>query len=312
MLNTKIKNKESGILLYGITPPKSTNKEEDLKTIAAKHIQRIQKLNIDALVLYDIQDESERTDETRPFSYIETIDPYVYKNKYLKELEVPSIVYRSVGKYTKKEFKTYLKDTKKKKDSYSVFVGAASKKQKVNISIKEAYKIKKEVNKDLLLGGITIPERHTSTKDEHLRVFSKISNGCEYFITQCVYNLEAAKIFLTDYARYARDNEIELVPIIITLTPCGSAKTLAFMKWLGINIPNYLEEDLIESGDILQESVSVCLYIIEELCKFAKKRNIPLGYNIESVAIRKLEIDASIFLLKEAKKIINKYEDKAA
>ncbi|NQY22145.1 MAG: methylenetetrahydrofolate reductase [Campylobacteraceae bacterium] len=308
MLRKKLKNKDFGILLYGITPPKSTNNKEELKIIAAKHIQRIKKLDIDALVLYDIQDESARTSEIRPFSYIKTIDPYVYKNKYLQELKVPSIIYRSVGKYTKKEFKKYLEETNGNKNNYSVFVGAASKEQKINITIKEAYKIKKEVNKNLFLGGITIPERHTSTKEEHLRVFSKMSKGCEYFITQCVYNLEATKIFLSDYAKYAKDNNIKLVPIIITLTPCGSLKTLEFMKWLGINIPNYLEEDLIDSKDILQESIDTCLYIFEELYKFAIKRNIPLGCNVESVAIRKVEIDASIFLLQEVKKVIKKYK----
>lgn len=303
MLKQKILNKENGILLYGLTPPRHTHTKEQMNIIAQKHIQRINTIDIDALVLYDIQDESDRTDEKRTFPFVGTLDPYVYKNQYLSELNIPCIVYRAVGKYDKNDFSSWLEDTKNE-NNYSVFVGAASKDQNIKLSVKEAYALKEEINKDLVLGAITIPERHTIKKDEHIRVFNKINQGCKYFITQCVYNLEAAKIFLSDYARYSKENNQEMVPIIITLTPCGSSKTLEFMEWLGINIPNYLREDLLDSKDILQESLDICLNIFTELNKFALKRGIPLGCNVESVAIRKEEIDASILLLKEVDAIM--------
>ncbi len=69
------------------------------------------------------------------------------------------------------------------------------------------------------------------------------------------------------------------------------------MEWLGISIPSWLKNDLSRSGDILLESMNVCKYIARELLYFAKTKNIPIGFNIESVAIRKAEIDASIELL---------------
>lgn len=303
MLKDKIKNKENGILLYGMTPPKATHSEEEVAVIAQKHIARIRPLDIDGLVLYDIQDESARTDEKRPFPFIETLNPCEYSKKYLQELHVPRVIYRAVGKYTKERFSNWLEETTVSQ-VHSVFVGAASHNQKLNLTVKEAYGLKKEINPGLLLGGIAIPERHASKHDEHLRVFQKIQGGCEYFITQCVYDLESAKIFLTDYAKHAKENNYEMVPIIFTLTPCGSAKTLDFMKWLGINIPNYLEEDLKESGDILEDSVKLSRDIFEELYKFGLKKGIPVGCNIESVAIRKAEIDASIELLHEVQEII--------
>ncbi|MGB5867559.1 MAG: methylenetetrahydrofolate reductase [Arcobacteraceae bacterium] len=303
MLTDKIRNKQSGILLYGITPPKSKHTEEEIKEIAKKHTQRISELNVDGLVLYDIQDESERTDEKRPFPFIKTINPCEYSKKYLQELKTPRIVYRAVGNYTNDTFAQWLESTKVSQ-VHSVFVGAASYEQKNPLTLREAYSIKKEVNDNLCLGGIAIPERHTKKQDEHLRVFSKIDSGCEYFITQCVYDVEATKIFLTDYAKYAKENNYEMVPIIFTLTPCGSVKTLDFMKWLGINIPNYLEEDLKESGNILKDSVKLSRDIFEELYKFGIKRGIPVGCNVESVAIRKEEIEASVELLEEVRQII--------
>ncbi len=305
MLVEKIRNKENGILLYGITPPKINHSEEEIKQIAKKHIERISKLNVDGLVLYDIQDESDRTKEERPFPFIKTLNPCEYSKKYLQDLKTPRVVYRAVGNYNKKSFSDWLEETKKSQ-VHSVFVGAASHEQRNPLSLKEAYSLKKEVNNNLCLGGIAIPERHIKKHDEHIRVFSKQNDSCEYFITQCVYNLEAAKIFLTDYARYARENNYEMVPIIFTLTPCGSSKTLDFMKWLGINIPNYLEEDLKESRDILADSVKLSRDIFEELYKFGLKKGIPIGCNVESVAIRKTEIEASIELLEEIKEIIKK------
>lgn len=304
MLTDKIRNKQSGILLYGITPPKIKHTQEEIKEIAKKHTQRISNLNVDGLVLYDIQDESARTDEERPFPFIKTINPCEYSKDYLQDLKTPRIVYRAVGNYTSETFAQWL-ETTKETQVHSVFVGAASHEQKNPLSLREAYSIKKEVNENLCLGGIAIPERHSKKHDEHLRVFSKKDAGCEYFITQCVYDVEAAKIFLTDYAKYAKENNYDMVPIIFTLTPCGSAKTLDFMKWLGINIPNYLEEDLKESGDILHDSVKLSRDIFEELYLFGKKRGIPIGCNVESVAIRKAEIEASVELLEEIRQIIN-------
>jgi len=307
MLTEKIRNKQSGIVLYGITPPKVKHTQEEIKEIASRHVDRISKLDVDGLVLYDIQDESDRTDEERPFPFIKTLDPCEYSHNYLQELKTPRIVYRAVGNYTTETFSKWLEFTKQNQ-VHSVFVGAASHEQKNPLTLKEAYSLKREVNNNLCLGGIAIPERHMSKHNEHTRVVSKQKSGCEYFITQCVYDVHAAKTFLTDYVKYAKENLLELVPIIFTLTPCGSAKTLDFMKWLGINVPNYLEEELKESGNILKDSVELSKRIFEELYKFGLKKGIPIGCNIESVAIRKAEIDASIELLNEVKKIIKNHK----
>jgi len=304
MLTDKIRQKQSGILFYGLTPPKAKHTQEELKTIAAKHIQRVKDLDIDGLILYDIQDESDRTDIVRPFPFIETLDPCVYAQQYLDApLKFPVVIYKAVGKYDKEEFKEWLAN-RKDKVFHTVFVGAASKNTKTTIKMKEAYELKKEISPDITLGGIVIPERHSIKHDEHLRVFSKIENGCEFFVSQCVYNLMAAKKFLDDYASYAKQQNIPMVPIIFTITPCGSTKTLEFMKWLGINIPEHLEDRLKKSENILEESVKLSRDIFEILYFYGKGKGIPVGCNVESVAIRKEEIDASIVLLNEIKDII--------
>ncbi len=301
MLVDKIKNRESGIVLYGITPPKKGTDSEKIKEIASRQIQRLRSLKVDGLILYDIQDEKSRTAVERPFPFMETLDSFSYSNEYLGSLPIPKIVYRSVGKYSKKELCQFLTNASSR-ENLTVFVGASSKSQAVTLSMNDAYKLKAETNADLLLGGVTIPERHQSKGDEHIRVFNKISQGCSFFVSQGVYDVNAAKNFLSEYYYYGQENNMPLVPILFTLTPCGSAKTLEFMKWLGISIPKWLENELLHSNDILQKSVNFSEQSWLELKSFADEKGIPVGCNIESVAIRKVEVDASIDLLRRISK----------
>jgi hypothetical protein len=74
------------------------------------------------------------------------------------------------------------------------------------------------------------------------------------------------------------------------------------MKWLGISIPRWLENELMTTHDILQKSVDFSEQNWLELKQFADEKGIPIGCNIESVAVRKVEVDASIELLNRIKR----------
>lgn len=305
MLYNKIIKRKPGILLYGLTPPKQEYSTEKTVEIAQKQISRIENLDIDGLVLYDIQDESGRTDLERPFPFLPTINPEMYSTHFLTSIKKPHIIYNCVGKYSENDFIHWLRHMKNHEHQYSVFVGAASKnKAAVTISIKEAYKLKKLHNEALVLGGITIAERHLKKNDEHIRVFDKINNGCQFFVSQAVYNVDASKNLISDIYYYSDQNKLNMVPLIFTLTPCGSLKTLSFMEWLGISIPKWLQNDLSNSEDILNKSMDTCYSIAEELVDFCSDKSIPIGFNIESIAIRKAEIDASIELLNKVNKLL--------
>ncbi len=183
-------------MLYGITPPKTGTSEERIAEISALQIERLQALNIDGLVLYDIQDEKSRTEVKRPFPFIETLDAFSYSQDYLAPLKVPKIIYRAVGKYSEGELGQFLSDASTT-ENLTVFVGAASKDQAVSINMKDAYALKSKVNQELLLGGVTISERHQSKGDEHIRVFNKIAQGCDFFISQGVATFLSPRGFMT-------------------------------------------------------------------------------------------------------------------
>lgn len=305
MLREKILRKETGILTYGMTPPKVTHTPEKLNEISQKQCERLQRLHIDGLILYDVQEESDRMEQDRPFPYLPTVDPTSYSNEYLSELSIPKILYRCVGKYTETQLSEWLK-ADLGQERFSVFVGASSSKQDVKIGLSEAYELSNRLNDNLTFGGVVIPERHIRKNDEHLRVMKKIKSGCRFFISQATYNVEASKNFLSDYYYYCRDNEIEMVPILFNLAPCGSAKTLEFMKWLGISIPKWLENDLKYSNDVLDKSVRLSQKIFEEILEFGLEKGIPIGCSVESVSTRKVEIEASIQLVADIKSTIEK------
>ena len=301
-LETLIRSGQKPILLYGITPPKADTDPEKVADIARKQVERIQAMGIDGLVLYDIQDEASRTAVERPFPFMATLDAFDYARDFLSDIAAAKIIYRAVGKYQPNELKDFLTQAQQSDQEHlTVFVGAAAKDQAVSQSIHDAYQLKSAHGAHPLLGGVTISERHDAKGNEHERVFDKMDHGCSFFISQGVYDVNASKNFLSDYYYFAKDNNRNLAPIIFTLTPCGSVKTLEFMKWLGISIPRWLENELLHAQDILAKSVQVSLENWLELKAFAEEKNIPIGCNIESVSVRKVEIDASVELMAKVK-----------
>src|SRR4249920_2251171 len=138
MFLTKIKKKKSGVLLYGITPPKAQTSAERIKVIAENTLNTLGPLDIDALVVYDVQDESARTAEERPFPFANSVDPFDYSRQYLQRLALPKIIYRPAGKFTREELAQWLQGLKTH-GFYPIFVGLPTPDYVVKTSLKEAY-----------------------------------------------------------------------------------------------------------------------------------------------------------------------------
>lgn len=293
----KIKRRESGVLLYGITPPKSQTPTEKVGEIAARTLNTLCSLDIDALIVYDVQDESARTSEERPFPFTSALDPLEYSSQYLQGLNVPKIIYRPAGKFTKQELTVWLQDLKQH-GFYPVFVGLPSPDYVVKTSLKEAYEIwSSEHAHHSVIGAVTIPERHAVLKDEEIRILDKVSSGVTYFISQCIFNVEYTRCMLEALVTACHEKKQPIPTIIFTLTICGSAKTLHFMEWLGIHVPDDIKEELKACTNAAARSVEIATAIAKDLIDYCQEKSIPFGFNIESVAIRKEEIEASVELI---------------
>jgi hypothetical protein len=296
MFLDKIKSGASGILTYGITPPKSETPAERIAEIAGKTMARLIPLDIDALIVYDVQDESARTSVERPFPFLKALDPFEFASAYLQDVKVPKIIYRPAGKFSKDELSDWLEGLHQH-NFYPVFVGVPAPDYPVKTSLPEAYQLWSKHESTSVMGAVTIPERHEVLKDEDKRILDKVSCGVSYFISQCVFNIDYAKQVIADLSHSCKKDNKGFPTIIFTLTACGSLKTLEFMEWLGIHIPNNLKTELKQAENMLEKSVNVCLDIATELTAFCAERSIPFGFNIESVAIRKDEIEASIYMV---------------
>jgi len=297
MFFTKIKRKESGVLLYGITPPKANTAAEKVSEMAEKSLGILCSLDIDALVVYDVQDESARTTEERPFPFTSALDPFEFASKYLQRLSIPKIIYRPAGQFTQEALSQWLQGLSTN-GFYPVFVGLPAPDAVPITSLKDAYRIWREQHGDhSVMGAVTIPERHALLKDEDVRILDKVECGVSYFISQCIFNVDYTKQILDALVTACGKRNQELPTIIFTLTICGSPRTLDFMEWLGIHVPDEIKEELKASTSAAGRSVEIAVTIAKDLIKYCLERSIPFGFNIESVATRKAEVDASLQLL---------------
>ncbi|MFF4402558.1 methylenetetrahydrofolate reductase [Streptomyces sp. NPDC001480] len=300
-LRSRVADADSGVLLFGITPPRLSNTPERIREITAATLARLESLDVDGLALYDIDDESDRNPAQRPFPYLPTIDPAVYHADYLGKWNRPVVVYRCVGKYSQTELRTWLR-TADSDRLLGVFVGASSKGKAVRTGLSEAQDLRRDVRPDLLLGGVAITER----PEEHLRLVAKQVAGCAYFISQVIYSADAAKSMVSDYYYACRERNLEPRPVLFTLSVCGSVKTLAFLQWLGVDVPRWLENSLRHADDTLAESYQHCLANARDLIAFCGKLGTPFGFLVESVSIRKVEIDASVALAHELSRLLGR------
>lgn len=292
-------------LSYGLTPPKATTPPERQREVAALQTARVNALDVDALVLYDLQDESSRTPLARPFPFIETIDPAEYAADHLRGVTAPKIVYQSVSRRDAPALRRSLQAIQARGHAV-VLVGAPSKTGSSAMKLSDAYALRTAEVPALPLGGIVIAERHEAGGSEVDRVLSKYAQGCSFFISQTVYAVTSTKNLLSDlHYRCARDG-IAVPPVLVTLSPCGSLKTFEFMRWLGVSVPRWLENDLKHSADILETSVRVSVNLFEELWLYAREKGLPLGANVESVSLGKAEIEASVEMTKQVQRILRR------
>jgi hypothetical protein len=294
-LRSRILSREGEFLLFALTPPKSSTTAAEAQEIADVTVERLAPLGVDGLILYDIDDEGDRNPAERPFPFLPTMDPADYLDRHLASWRTPVVVYRATAKYGEDEIRGWV-ESQDPERRMTVFVGAPSRERRVSTTLRRAQQLRADAAPDLLLGAVAIPERHTRKGDEHLRLIAKQEAGCAYFVTQVVYDVNGAKNLVSDYLYECRDRGLDPVPIAFTLSVCGSMKTFEFLRWLGVDVPRWIENDLRHADDTLDASVEQAEATALELISFCRRLGVPFGLNVESVSIRKVEIEASVRL----------------
>lgn len=307
-LKARYNDNNRGVYFIGTTPPKSDTPVEQVETIAQKLLERVSDIDVDGFIVYDIQDEGSRIKAPRPFPFKSTHDPRLYASLLNNKSTRPVITYKSVGKLSVEDIHQWADEAWQTYNIRDlVLVGSPSHKSEVSLSLDDAYQALQENEHNFFTGGITIAERHASKGNEHQRLIEKYQQGCNFFISQAIYNPQATIDQLTRYAIECKNLGLKPQRIILTFSPCGSEKTLEFIEWLGVSVPEATSLRILNAEKPLYESIRICCNSLQQILDAVIPYNLPLGLNIESLTNRKEEIDGSILLYKLLRSMMDNY-----
>ncbi len=296
------------ITLYGTTPPRADAPAERVVRAAQRLAARIAALALDGVVVYDVQDEDGRTDLPRPFPYLPTIDPRVYGQTLRAALDTPLITYKCIADMTEETWPLWLDEAQ---NGYGVrqlsLVGLPTARGRTSaIPLPRATRIAAAHPGDFILGGVAIAERHAPDHSESARMRRKAAAGCRYFISQAVYAAAPTIGLLSDYARECAAAGEAPRRVVLTFAPCGRAKTLDFIRWLGVTIDGETAAAIVNDPAPLTRSIAICRDNLRAILDRVGTA-VPLGLNVESVSIYKDEIDASIELCHTLREVAREY-----
>ncbi len=297
------------VTLYGTTPPRAGSPSERVEATAGRIAERVVGLDLDGLVVYDVQDEHERTDQPRPFPFIPTIDPRIYAALLAGMTRLQAVTYKCVGGFSEAGWLNWLSESIA---SYGLkclsLVGASTPTPAPDaLPVDRALQLAAAHVGGPTLGGIVIAERHSPAFDESRRLLHKAAHGCRYFVSQVIYDPAPTARLLHDYldACTATDNTPQR--LVLTFSPCGRPKTLDFIRWLGVAIAPATARSILDDPAPFTRSIRICCDNFRALLEHGFAERLPLGVNIESVSIHRDEIEASIELVHALRSVATEY-----
>lgn len=289
---------EKFVSLYGTTPPRADADAEVAGRSADRLAERMRGLSVDGLVVYDVQDEAGRTSVARPFPFLPTIDPRAYSRQLRELTGKPTVTYKCVADMSEPRWASWLTETRRDYgiDHLSLVGLPSSRGVRSTLPLPRAMRLAAAHPANFTLGAVVIAERHREGRSESRRMLEKAANGCSFFISQAVYDAGTTIGLLADYAQDCAQEGVTPNRVILTFVPCGRAKTLEFIRWLGIKVTDATAEAILGDTNPLGKSIEICRDHLRAILSQPYARSLPLGLNVESVSIYRDEIDASIEL----------------
>ena len=304
-LRAKLLDAAQPVLLYGTTPPRLGTDAQEIEAAAGKLAARLAGLPLDGLVVYDIQDETGRSGAPRPFPFSGTVDPRQYAAILERQLGRPAIAYKALGEADEAQWQAWLFEAAHlHRLRFISVVGRPTSGVRYPLTLSRALRVAVAHAGGFTVGGVAIAERHTEQRSEAARLLAKGLEGCAYFISQTVYHAPPTEALLRDYLRDCRGAGIEPRRVVLTFAPCGRDKTLAFLRWLGVNIPADTERAILGAARPLEKSIEICRDNLRRILDHPYAAAVPLGVNVESVSINRDEIDASVDLFHALREVL--------
>lgn len=308
-LSSRLTDPQRFVTLYGTTPPRIGTEPEQVVVTARKLAARVAGLDLDGLVVYDVQDEHERTDQPRPFPFLPTIDPRRYAALLHALTGLEAVTYKCVVNFREPDWLDWLDESVNDFGMRCLsLVGAATPNPAPDaLPIDRAITLAAAQVGGPTLGAVTIAERHLPGFDESRRLIHKASKGCRYFISQVVYDVAPTLSLLSDYVAACAQNGVAPQRVVLTFSPCGRAKTLDFIRWLGVAIAPATANAILTDPAPFSRSIAICCANLRAILDHGFATMLPLGLNIESVSIHRDEIEASIELVHALRNVAAEY-----
>ena len=305
-LAAKLHAHRGTVRLYGTTPPRADASSADVADAAARLVERVRALPLDGFVVYDLQDESGRTDRPRPFPFVPKTDPRHCAGLLRRLSGHDAICFKCIGLLDEREWDAWLDETAIHYDIglLSLVGRPVTRAAPYPMSLARAFQIAASHAGRFAPGGVTIAERHRNNGGEIRRMFDKQATGCGYFLSQTVYDAALAADVLNRYARECHRWRVTPCRVVLSFAPCGGPRTLSLMKWLGIAIPREVEDRILTAESPLSESIDICRSSLRQILDAIPENDLPLGFCVESLSADRGEVEASVELFHELNGII--------
>lgn len=143
------------------------------------------------------------------------------------------------------------------------------------------------------LGVITIPTRRRKQGDEPERLLAKADAGARFAVSQILCEPGAAIRLQRDVAALAAKVGRPAPQLFWSLAPVARTRDLAFLKWLGVDVPPAVEQRLRDAGTLtarLEASARLNESIARELLAAAEADGAPApGFCVEHVMLSNIE-----------------------
>lgn len=301
------------VFLLGEVPPGEGTAPGKVLEIATKFSNRSKALASDGFIVYDIQDEPGRSSDAapRPFPFRRLMDSSPYAAVLARTSGKQCLVYKCVAD---EHYDDWI-DTAHTSHGHSAInvVGRVSSSGTfVGPTISEAMD-KVNATGALKFGCVCIGERHTvesaqargkSYPTEHLNMMRKQQAGAQWFVSQAIYDIGPTIELLKDYASLCRQHGETPRKVILTFAPVSRTKTINFIKWLGVKVPEDIEKSILEHERPIDRSIDILCDHLKVILQECASLGVPLGINCESVSIYKAEIDGVHELFRRLQRIL--------
>ncbi len=304
-LRQKIAAADCPVMMYELIPPgKELDNGSGLAYArCAMDLVNSARISIDAINIPDIRDEMQNG-QKRVAGYEVKTDPREFVSLLRQASSAPldfvinrATVYDDVASQQR-----WFSDTHKHYGVSNVVLvgGESSLIQYPGPSVREtAELLHAQFPQSFFCGGITIPTRRKpdSASDEPVRLISKAEQGMEFFTSQVLYEAKSICLLLKDYQVLCEQKDKQPKRIFLSFAPVSTRKDLEFLKWLGVSVPQSIEQELFEANiGTGWRSVKITKAILQEVLSFvySNRIQVPLGLNIEHITRHNFELSKEL------------------